>query len=164
MPQTPIKPSTQSSWINRESVKFFIREVICQLSICLWLYLLDGVKLYWFFCLTVRMSSCTPVPFLVLSFKPVSQIFAPFYYGHCVSGKSYVQPLSGFCWSKREGNNQRGRIIPATIPKTAHTLTTPDFIILGHLRADLRSAERLAAMIFGDLSPAQWTCQSSSRA
>lgn len=38
----------------------------------------------------------------------------------------------------------------------------PAFIFPGRLRADLRSAERLAAMIFGDLSPAQWTCQSSS--
>ncbi|KAL1266550.1 hypothetical protein QQF64_002225 [Cirrhinus molitorella] len=95
----------------------------------------------------------------LLSFKPVSQGFAPFYYGHCVSGKPYVQHLSGFCWSKREGNNQRGWIIPVT--KTAHIPTPPAFIILGRLRADLRSAQRLAAMIFGDLSPAQWTCQSS---
>ncbi|KAK2871088.1 hypothetical protein Q8A67_023615 [Cirrhinus molitorella] len=95
----------------------------------------------------------------VLSSKPVSQGFAPFYYGHCVSGKPYVQHLSGFCWSKREGNNQRGWIIP--VPKTAHIPTPPAFIILGRLRADLRSAQRLAAMIFGDLSPAQWTCQSS---
>lgn len=100
--------------------------------------------------------------FLFLSFKPASARFAPFYHGHCVSGKPYVQHLSGFCWSKREGNNQRWRLIPAAVPKTAHIPTPPPFIFPGRLRADLRSAERLAAMIFGDLSPAQWTCQSSS--
>lgn len=166
VPQTPIKPSTQTNltWVNWESV-FFSREVICQAqNICLSLCLLDGVKLYWFFCPAVRLSCCPAVPFLVLSFKPVSQRFAPFYYGHCVSGKPYVQQLSGFCWSKHEGNNQRGRIIPITVPKTAHIPTPPAFIIFGRLRADLRSAERLAVVIFGDLSPAQWTCQSSSRA
>jgi len=109
-------------------------------------------------CESVQLPCC---PFF-LSFTPVSARFALFYYGHCVSGKPYVQKLSGFCWSKREGNNQRGRLIATAVPKKAQIPTPPTFIILGRLREDLRSAERLAAMIFGDLFPAQWTCQNSS--
>lgn len=72
VPQTPIKPSTQTTWVNWESV-FFSREVICQAqTICLSLYQLDGVKLYWFFCLTVRLSCCTAVPFFL--FCPLNHL------------------------------------------------------------------------------------------
>lgn len=68
------------------------------------------------------------------------------------------------CRNKCKDNVNGGQIIPDAVPKTACEPTPPAFIIPGRLRADLRSAERLAGVIFGDLSSAQWTCQSSSPA
>lgn len=76
----------------------------------------NAVELSWFSCLIVRLSCCPAVP--------LNQCLQDLpHYGNCVPGKPYVQHLSGFCWSKREGNNQRGRLIATAVPKTAQIPT-----------------------------------------